>query len=182
MTSDASPAECVPANSVPANSVPADSVPADSVPADSVPADSVPADSVPADSVPADSVPADSVPADSVPADGVPASSVPASSLPANSVPANCAPQSFKSMSEVMRANSKLCVPERHQQLAVKLAREAILGEEVMLLQSTLTGVRSGFKALLAEGMAKLKHILLLQFPTVTSPEFEVIWSTAWKE
>ena len=73
-------------------------------------------------------------------------------------------------MSEVMRANSKLCVPARASTLAVKLARDAIFGEEVML-QSTLTGGRGGFKALPAEGMAKLKHILLLQFPTIAPPE-----------
>ena len=73
-------------------------------------------------------------------------------------------------MSEVMRANSKLCVPARASTLAVKLARDAIFGEEVML-QITLIGGRGGFKALPAEGMAKLKHILLLQFPTITPPE-----------
>eukprot|EP00731_Ephydatia_muelleri_P009872 Em0005g458a len=87
-----------------------------------------------------------------------------------STVPANSAPQGLQSMSEVMRANSKLCVPARASTLAVKLARDAIFGEEVML-QSTLTGGRGGFKALPAEGMAKLKHILLLQFPTIAPPE-----------
>ena len=90
--------------------------------------------------------------------------------VPANTVPANSAPQGLQSVSEVMRANSKLCVPARASTLAVKLARDAIFGEEVML-QITLTCGGGGFKALPAEGMAKLNRILLLQFPTITPPE-----------
>ena len=70
---------------------------------------------------------------------------VPASTVPDNTVPANSAPQGLQSVSEVMRANSKLCVPARASTLAVKLARDAIFGEEVML-QITLTCGRGGFK------------------------------------
>ncbi|KAL5500575.1 hypothetical protein EMCRGX_G012162 [Ephydatia muelleri] len=44
--------------------------------------------------------------------------------VPASTVPANSAPQDLQSVSEVMRANSKLCVPARASTLAVKLARE----------------------------------------------------------
>ena len=71
--------------------------------------------------------------------------------VPASTVPANSTPQGLQSVSEVMRASSKLCVPARASTLAVKLARDAIFGEEVML-QITLTCGRGGFKALPAEG------------------------------
>ncbi|KAL5510088.1 hypothetical protein EMCRGX_G005564 [Ephydatia muelleri] len=43
---------------------------------------------------------------------------------PDNTVPANSAPQGLQSVSEVMRANSKLCVPARVSTLVVKLATE----------------------------------------------------------
>ena len=81
----------------------------------------------------------------------------------------------LKDIHQVIAANKKLCVPARASTLAVKLAREAVFGDETLAM-CTVAGERGGFLALPVEEMRALKTTMLHLFSTVTPVEFEIIW------
>ena len=78
-------------------------------------------------------------------------------------------------MHQIIAANKKLCVPARASTLAVKLAREAVFGDET-LVRCTVAGKRGGFLALPVNEMRALKATMQHQFLKVTPCEFETIW------
>ena len=82
----------------------------------------------------------------------------------------------LKDIHQVIAANKKLCVPARASTLAVKLAREAVFGDETLAM-CTVAGERGGYLALPVEEMRVLKTAMLHQFSTVITPvEFKIIW------
>ena len=81
----------------------------------------------------------------------------------------------LKDAHQVIAANKKLCVPARASTLAVKLAREAVFGDETLAM-CTVAGERGGFMALPVEEMKVLKTTMLHLFSAVTPVEFETIW------
>ena len=81
----------------------------------------------------------------------------------------------LKDILSVIAANKKLCVPARASTLAVKLAREAMFGDDV-LMQCTVAGERGGYYALPVEEMKRMKIIMMQQLQTLASCEFESVW------
>ena len=83
----------------------------------------------------------------------------------------------LKDIHQVIAANKKLCVPARASTLAVKLAREAVFGDETLAM-CPVAGERGGFLllALPVEEMRALETTMLHLFSTVTPVEFEIIW------
>ena len=80
----------------------------------------------------------------------------------------------LKSAMEVIKCNNKLCVPAKVSTLAVKLARDAFYGDDV-LSKCTVAGEREFF-ALPVEELKELKTLVFQQCMGLTSTEFEAVW------
>ena len=80
----------------------------------------------------------------------------------------------LKSVVDVLNASRNLLIPGKASTLAVKLAREAFFGEEV-LLKCTVAGGR-GFYALPVDELRDMKAVIWQQFSTMPQSKFKAVW------